>query len=124
MDQPIFDLSGFYFQDAAVQTNGVVDPVKQRADQRITLSNNIRTLPSMFLNFRGDRVRGIDASLIKVVHITERVRTQVRGEAINAFNQVQFNNPRASPSSASFGLITASSQLNPPRTTQLGFKIA
>ncbi len=124
IDQPIFDLSGFYFQDAAVQTNGVVDPVKQRADQRITLSNNIRTLPSMFPNFRGDRVRGIDASLIKVVHITERVRAQVRGEAINAFNQVQFNNPGVSPSSASFGLISASSQLNPPRTIQLGFKIA
>jgi len=77
----------------------------------------------MFPNFRGDRVRGIDASLIKVVHITERVRAQVRAEAINALNQVQFNNPGVSPSSAAFGLISASSQLNPPRTIQLGFKI-
>ena len=124
IDKPIFDLSGFYFQDAAVQTNGVVDPAKQRADQRISLSNNIRTLPSMFPNFRGDRVRGIDASLIKNLHITERLRAQIRGEAINALNQVQFNNPGVSPTSASFGLISASSQLNPPRTIQLGFKLA
>ena len=124
IDAPIFDLSGFYFHDAAVQTNGVDDPAKQRADQRIQLSNNIRTVASMFPNFRGDRVRGIDASLMKTVRFTERVRAQVRAEAINALNQVQFNNPGLSPSSASFGLISASSQLNPPRTIQLGFKIA
>lgn len=124
VDSPIFDVSGFYLHDAAVQTNGVDDPVKQRSDQRITLSNNIRTLPSISPNFRGDRVRGIDASLIKTVRITERFRAQVRGEAINALNQVQFNNPGLSPSSASFGLIGASSQLNPPRTIQLGFKVA
>ena len=34
-DVPVFDTSGFYFHDAAVQTNGVDDPAKQRADQRI-----------------------------------------------------------------------------------------
>ena len=31
-NQPVFDISGFYFHDAAVQTNGVDDPTKQRAD--------------------------------------------------------------------------------------------
>ena len=49
-NNPVFDISGFYFSDAAVQTNGVADPVKQRADQRIRLVNNIRYFPS--------RVRG------------------------------------------------------------------
>ncbi len=29
--QPVFDTAGFYFHDAAVQTNGVDDPAKQRA---------------------------------------------------------------------------------------------
>ncbi|MCU1238121.1 MAG: Outer rane receptor for ferrienterochelin and colicin [Candidatus Solibacter sp.] len=124
IDQPVFDLGGFYFHDAAVQTNGVDDAAKQRADQRIALSNNIRTLATMFPNFRGDRVRGIDCSLIKTVHLTERFRAQVRAEAINALNQVQFNNPGVSPTNAAFGLISASSQLNPPRTIQLGFKLA
>src|SRR5437870_925109 len=37
-----FDTKCFYFHDAAVQTNGVDDPVKQRADTRIRLSNNIQ----------------------------------------------------------------------------------
>ena len=43
--QPVFDTSGFYFHDAAVQTNGVDDPAKQRADQRIRLANNVRDDP-------------------------------------------------------------------------------
>ena len=51
--QPVFDISGFYFHDAAVQTNGVDDPAKQRADQRIRLANNIRTLPSRWDGLRG-----------------------------------------------------------------------
>jgi len=37
---PVFDTSGFYFHDAAVQTNGVDDPSKQRNDSRIKLTNN------------------------------------------------------------------------------------
>jgi hypothetical protein len=124
VDQPIFDLSGFYFHDATVQTNGQDDAAKQRADQRISLSQNIRTVASMFENFRGDRVRGIDASLIKNLRLNERIHGQVRGEVINALNQVQFNNPGTAPTNASFGLISASSQLNPPRTVQLGFKVS
>ena len=32
-DVPVFDMSGFYFHDAAVQTNGVDDPAKQRAER-------------------------------------------------------------------------------------------
>src|SRR4029453_3261618 len=42
----VFDIRGFYFHDAAGQTNGVDDPAKQRADQRIRLANNIRYFPS------------------------------------------------------------------------------
>ncbi len=45
-NQPVFDISGFYFHDAAVQTNGVDDPAKQRADSRIRLANNVRYFPS------------------------------------------------------------------------------
>ncbi len=51
--QPVFDTSGFYFHDAAVQTNGVDDPAKQRADQRIQLVSNIRTIPTRWDGLRG-----------------------------------------------------------------------
>jgi hypothetical protein len=119
----VFDTSGFYFHDAAVQTNGVDDPVKQRADTRIQLANNIRTFPTQFPNFRGDHINQVDASMIKNVRFHERLRVQLRAELINALNQVQFDNPSLSPTSASFGKITASAQLSRPRTAQFGVKI-
>jgi hypothetical protein len=122
-DAPTFDTSGFYFHDPAVQTNGVDDPVKQRADTRIQLANNIRTLGTMFPNFRGDHINQLDASLLKNLSIREPVRVQLRAELINVFNAVQFNTPSLSPTSANFARITASSQLSRPRTAQFGIRI-
>ena len=57
-DAPVFDISGFYFHDALVQTNGVDDPVKQRADTRIRLANNLRYFPS--------RVDGLRSPFLKL----------------------------------------------------------
>ena len=119
-----FDTSGFYFHDAAVQTNGVDDPVKQRADTRIQLASNIRTLASVFPDFRGDHINQIDASLIKNLRIRERFKVQLRAEVINVLNQVQFNTPTLTPTSADFGKIVASSQLSRPRTAQFGINIS
>jgi hypothetical protein len=116
-----FDTSGFYFTDAAVQTNGVVDPVKQRNDTRIRLANNIRTFPSRFSGFRGHGLDLLDLSLIKNFSFTETIKLQLRGEFINAFNHAQFNNPNLDPTSSNFGKIT--SQANLPRDIQIGLKL-
>jgi hypothetical protein len=116
-----FNTSGFYFTDAAVQTNGVVDPAKQRIDTRIQLSSNIRTFPSRLPNFRGQGLNLWDLSLIKNFAITERAKVQFRGEFLNAFNHPQFGDPSRSPSSSDFGKITG--QNNLARNVQLGLKI-
>ena len=62
------DLSrtGFYFTDSAVQTNGVVDPVKQRNDPRINLSRNIRTLPSRASSLRNQTIDTVDLSMLRL----------------------------------------------------------
>ena len=62
---PVFDTSGFYFHDAAVQTNGVDDPAKQRADQRIQLASNIRTIPTRWDGLRGQEYVNWDMSFVK-----------------------------------------------------------
>jgi hypothetical protein len=120
-DQPVFDLSGSYFHDAAVQTNGVDDPVKQRSDQRIALANNIRTLPNYLPAFRGAPITGLDLSMVKTAKIGERFKAQFRAEMVNSLNYVQFANPNTTPTSAAFG--TVSSQDNDPRTLQLSVKL-
>ena len=116
-----FDTSGFYFTDAPVQTNGVVDPAKQRADQRIRLVNNIRTFPSRIDGFRRQALSLWDLSLIKNFSITEKVRVQLRGEFLNAFNHPQFGDPNTDPTSSNFSKVT--SQNNLPRNIQIGLKL-
>ena len=116
-----FNTSCFYFHDAAVQTNRVDDPVKQRADQRIRLANNIRTFPSRIAAFRGQPLNLWDLSLIKNFTITERVKLQTRAEFLNAFNHPQFNDPNTDPTSSNFGKVTQ--QNNLPRNIQIAMKL-
>jgi trimeric autotransporter adhesin len=40
-------------------------------------------------------------------HLTERVRFQIRGDAINLQNRSQFNAPDLNPLSTNFGRITS-----------------
>jgi hypothetical protein len=117
---PVFDISGFYFHDAAVQTNGVDDPAKQRADTRIRLANNLRTTPSRWDGLRGPRYTNWDMSFVKAFEMG-RVRAQFHIELYNAFNDVFYNSPNIDPTSANFGLVT--SQNNLPRNVQIGTKI-
>ncbi len=120
-NQPVFDISGFYFHDAAVQTNGVDDPAKQRADQRIRLANNLRYFPSRVAGLRLQGLRLWDISVVKRVRLGDRVRGQFHAEFLNAFNTPVFAAPTTDPTSAAFGKVT--SQNNLPRDIQLAFKI-
>jgi hypothetical protein len=85
------------------------------------LSRNVVTLSSRFAGVRGPGINMMDASVIKAIQMTERIKAQLRGDFINALNHTQFSNPNTSPTSASFGTITGTGQL--PRTVQLGLKI-
>ena len=53
---PIFDLSGFYFHDAAVQTNGVDDPAKQRGVSDLELLHVLEQVPHNRVYMRVTRV--------------------------------------------------------------------
>ncbi len=120
-DQPVFDISGFYFNDAAVQNNGVVDPARQRADQRIRLANHLRYFPSRVPGLRGQGLHLWDISVVKQLRLTERVRGQFHVELLNAFNKPIYNNPNTDPTNAAFGKVT--SQNNLPRDIQVAVKI-
>jgi carboxypeptidase family protein len=119
--QAVFDTSGFYFHDAAVQTNGVDDPAKQRTDQRISLASNIRYFPSRVPGLRGQALNLWDISFVKQVRFNGRLRAQFHIELLNAFNTPVFNNPNTNPADANFGKVT--SQANLPRDIQLAAKI-
>ncbi len=115
--------SGFYFQDDAVKTNGVLDPVKQRNDPRINLSYNVRTLPSRVSNLRNQGISLFDASLLKNFPIGERFKLQFRVEAINAFNRAHFAGPNLDPRSANLGRVTNTDLQTLPAEYQLGLRL-
>ena len=120
----VFPTAGFYFTDAAVQTNGVVDPAKQRSDKRTQLSNNIRTLPFTEPGFRGQPLNYWEGiNIIKKTSIGERVNTELRFSFQNAFNHPQFNNPNTDPTSSNFGKVTDQVGFSLPRNIEVGLKI-
>lgn len=104
-----------------MQTNGVADPARQRADQRIRLANNLRYFPSRVPGLRGHGLHLWDISLVKQLRFGSRVRGQFHLEFLNAFNETVFNNPNTDPLSAQFGKVT--SQSNLPRDIQIAFKL-
>ena len=82
-----------------------------------TFGNEPRFSPVL----RAHGVRNFDLSLFKNFEIRTGMTAQVRIEALNAFNRVQFSAPNTSVTSSSFGVI--SGQANAPRQLQFGFKL-
>jgi hypothetical protein len=62
----------------------------------------------------------IDFGVSKVIHITEGLRMQVRGEFFNLLNRVNLGNPNTNVASAQFGRITSAGS---PRVVQLALKL-
>ncbi len=120
LDVPAWDTSCFYFHDAAVQTNGVDDPVKQRADQRIQLNNNVRYFPSTLPDVRTDNLHLLDIGLFKNFSLGRSMKLQFRMEAINALNYTVLWNPDTNPRNSTFGFINQ--DRNNPRDLQLGLR--
>jgi hypothetical protein len=85
------------------------------------LSMHYRTIGGPWGWFRGSRLNQCDLSVLKNIKITERVAGQFRAEAINAFNQVWFNNPDTSPTSSTFGQVTGEQEQ--PRKIQLELRV-
>jgi hypothetical protein len=69
-------------------------------------------------SFHGPGIWNTDLALYKDTKITERMTLQLRLDAENAFNHVQFNSPIGNFASPSFGRIT--STFEGPRILQLG----
>ncbi len=123
LDVPGWDTSCFYFHDAAVQTNGVDDPVKQRADPRINLNNNVRYFPSTLPDVRSDNLHLMDLGLYKNFALPHQMKLQLRFEAINALNYTVLWSPGVDPRATNglFGIINT--DRNSPRDIQIGLRL-
>ena len=88
----------FYFNDAPVQVNGVVNPARSAPIPAINLaSNNVRYFPSTLPNVRTDDVHLLDVGLSKNFALPRSMRLQLRLEAINALNYTVLWAPQQKP---------------------------
>ena len=104
-----------------VQTAGADDPVKQRADARIQLANNLRYFPSTLPDVRTHQLHLMDLGLFKNFVVGGHVRLQARMEIINTLNYTVLWNPDVNPRNATFGFINQ--DRNNPRDLQLGLRL-
>jgi hypothetical protein len=97
----------------------VIDPATGRAVGPDNLNNTAGFAGQVFFNpaaggvgnlrllqFDRPAVASFDASIAKVFRIGGRVRFEVKGELLNAFNSVYFNAPDYDINSTTFGRIT------------------
>ena len=84
------------------------------------LDRNLRTFPYRFSNARFDSQRRWDFSLNKTFTINERFRMRFRGDTFNALNEPVLRGPDMSPTSSTFGRITAQ---EPPRSFQFSLNL-
>jgi Carboxypeptidase regulatory-like domain/TonB dependent receptor len=84
------------------------------------LANNVRTFPLRFGNVRFDSQRRWDVSLNKTFSITERFKTRFRVDSFNVLNEPVLRGPDTSPTSSTFGKITAQ---EPPRSFQMSLSM-
>jgi hypothetical protein len=75
----------------------------------------------MFDNLRADYINNWDLALIKSTPIREKVRIEYRCEGFNSMNRVDFDVPNVSPTSSSFGRVTA--QANSERRIQMSLRL-
>jgi hypothetical protein len=115
------------FKTGVIDVNGTVRNV-QPGEQPVFAvrpPNSLRVTPARYGNMRNQWGRTYNISLIKNTNIHERIKTQFRAEAFNAFNTPIFSNdPDGSPTSTNFGkIIPDNGQNNSPRNIQLGIRV-
>jgi hypothetical protein len=86
------------------------------------LASNVRTFPLRLDNVRGDAINNVDISLIKNTQIAGKT-LEIRFDSLNALNHPYFAAiANTTPTAAAFGTVTASTQVNYARRTQVAVK--
>jgi hypothetical protein len=119
-DRP--DLVGNPFLDPNRPRSAVVDEWFSRAAfSRTTQAVNSFAGTAGRSIVDGPGIKNVDMTIARTFRLTERFRLQFRGEATNAFNIVNLENPETNANTtATFGRVTTA---RPMRQAQLGLKL-
>ena len=127
VDVPIFDTTCFYTLNGQPFRNAAGQVVTFQATEIGLGQANIRTFPTTLPNVRFQAHHLLDLGLTKNFRFGDRVRVQVRIEALNAENYTLFGlgNLTTTSNNATFGRLSNidSSTVMKPRDLQLGVRV-
>jgi hypothetical protein len=89
----------------------------ERSSARQPASFHRRVFPQRLDFLRGDYMNQLDLSIQREFGMVRQTKFQVRVDAINALNNVQWDWPNTDPTSSNFGVVTQ--QWNTPRWLQV-----
>lgn len=75
-------------------------------------------------NLRGPGFFETDMSIFRTFSVSERVKFQLRAEALNATNHANFANPQSDVNNANFGFITSTTGPNQSRQWRFGARLS
>ena len=85
----------------------------ERNSSRLPAAYHVRVFPRYFNGLRADGLKQWNGNLLREFRIVERLRFQVRVDALNLQNRSQMSAPDRSPTSTNFGRVTSqTSSLN------------
>jgi hypothetical protein len=89
---------------------GDIGPGQQYFDKTVYVASAPNTFGNMTRNSgpRGPGYANLDASLVKRIHVSDRIAADLRVDAFNATNSPHFNNPGNQFGSPTFGQVNTS----------------
>jgi hypothetical protein len=84
------------------------------------LANHLFTGPLYYSGVRAGGVNTTDISVLRYIQLRERMKLQIRAEALNAFNHPNFAPPNTTVTSAAFGTVNTEATFT--RIIQFGVK--
>jgi hypothetical protein len=127
VDIPILDVACFYTLNNQPFRNAAGQPVTFTATEIQLGQSNLRTFPTTLPHVRFMNHHLMDLGLTKSFRVQDRVRVQVRVEALNATNYTLFGsgNMVLTPNNASFMKLNNidSSTVMKPRDIQIGLRV-
>jgi hypothetical protein len=124
IDIPAFDITGFYVNGVQLAANVPAFGNNYTSGS----ANTLRSFPLTTGNLRNQRFLKFDVGMSKNFRIREKMKLQLRIEAINALNTPYFSAPNLDPTNiqsnpnnrlGSFGFTNAPTR-QPPRDIQIG----
>ena len=127
VDVPAMDISCFYTLQNSPFINATGQPVTFQASEIQLGQPNIRRFPTTMPDVRFMNHHLLDFGLTKNLAVTDRVRVQIRIEALNATNYTLFGfgNVTLTPNTATFMKMNNidSSTVMKPRDIQIGARV-